>query len=285
VSLDRRQHAYDELHEIVMEIVLGAGERGLGAFQTLLEKTALELGKRDGLAAGPFPAFGPASRLHPSDTEAVLEIAWECARKGVVTFAPGETKTGSTALRRSRFSEQALRRSPERERPERGFLKTWRLDELGVSERAAVYLREAISAFYMDCLLSTCVMLAIAAEGEFLRLLSAAKASKAHGDSFSRIGDGQEIGVKIGQFQDAVRSIGGRLPKAATNELECNLATVQTVLRAARKETGTPSGARPPSRDQVYLHLQLFVPFARQALRLRQELSDASPDRRVVWLH
>jgi hypothetical protein len=136
----------------------------------------------------------------------------------------------------------------------------------------------------MDCLLTTCVMLGIAAEGEFLRLLSAAKNSMTYGQHFSRIGDGQDIGAKIAQFKDAIGPIRRQLPQAATDELDHNLDIVHSLIGAARGESGAPNGALPPSRDQVHLYLHLFVPFARQAKRLRQELREASYPR-LARLH
>ena len=61
------------------------------------------------------------------------------------------------------------------------------------------------------------------------------------------------------------------LPHKATADLEANLLAIQSVLRIARNEAGHPTGAK-PERENVYVYLQLFVPFARQLMRLRQAL-------------
>jgi len=47
---------------------------------------------------------------------------------------------------------------------------------------------------------------------------------------------------------------------------------IQSVLRVARNEGGHPTAAS-PDREQVYVFLQLFVPFARQLMRLRKVLA------------
>ena len=134
-------------------------------------------------------------------------MSWDLARQGVVTFAPDASIPGEWALRRSRFSEYALRRHPPRYRDSKGFMKALRLETAEISPDAAVYLKEAMTAFYMDCLLSTCMILGIAAEGEFLRLLGVAKHSKPYGKYFYRIGDDQTIETKISQFKDAIKPI------------------------------------------------------------------------------
>ena len=74
--------------------MLDAGERGVADFGKVLEKTALELRRRGGVAdADPFP-HGLAARLNPSDSDRVREIVWELARQGVLTFGPNASSPG-----------------------------------------------------------------------------------------------------------------------------------------------------------------------------------------------
>ena len=284
---DQRGRGGDDLREIVIEVMLDAGDAGMTSFSRLLEKIALERRKWDGVAPGPRrpnSSHGLSADREPSDSERALEIVWDLARQGTLTFGPNAESPDWPAFRRSRFGERARGRDEDPYPARIGSLKTLHAEIADISEDAAVYLKEAVAAFYMDCLLAACAMLSIAAEGEFLRLLSAAKNSAAYGQHFSRIGDSQTIGAKISQFKEALSSIRPQLPKPATEELDHNLETVQFVIRAARNDAGKPSGVPPPSRDQVYLYLQLFIPFARQALRLRRELNER-PYPRLVRLH
>jgi hypothetical protein len=275
----------DDVREAVMDVMLDAGDEGVKTFDRLLAKTAIELGKRNGMAVGRHH-LSPAgsSRANPSVSERVVEMSWDLARQGVVTFAPEASIPGQAWLRRNPFSECALRRNPPRYHDSEGFLKALRLETTDISGDAAVYLREAVIAFYMDCLLSTCVLLGMAAEGEFLRLLGAAKNSKTYGKYFCRIGDDQSLETKISQFKDAIKPLQTLLPKPATNELDYNLESLQCVIRRGWKPSGQQSGERPPSRDQVYLYLHVFIPFAKQLKRLRQELNE-TPYPRLVRLH
>jgi len=276
---------YGELREAVIEVILGAGDHGIDNFGTLLEKTALELAKRDGPSPGGRQTLrGPASPLQRSDPERVVEIVWELARQGIATFGSAAPNPSWPPLRRSCFGAYGLRGGQQGFQNDTWIMKAFRVEAADISADAIVYLREAVTAFYMDCLLSTCVMLGVAAEDEFLKLLRVAKDSRAHGSYFSRIGDGLDIGAKISQFREAIKPILTHLPKTATEELDHNLETIQSVIRAARNEKGQPSGALPPSRDQVYLYLQHFIPFAKQAKRLRRELNEHT-GAQVVRLH
>ena len=282
---NQREHSYSDLREVVVEVMLDAGDRGMDNFDRLLEMTALELDKRDGLGAGRrFSSHGAAPQLHPNDSELVLEIVWDLVRQGILTFGLSGSNLSPPWLRLSRFGGYALRHGPYRFHNNTGFMKALRSEAGDISPDAVVYLREAVTAFYMDCLLSACVMLSIAAESEFLRLLNAAKNSKAYGRYFSRIGDGLNITVKISQFKEVIKPILPNLPKSAIDELDHNLDTIQSVIRTTRNDWGQPSGALPPSRDQVYLYIQLFIPFAEQAMRLRQELNEPAYPR-LIQLH
>jgi hypothetical protein len=62
------------------------------------------------------------------------------------------------------------------------------------------------------------------------------------------------------------------LPQEAVEDLDTNFAMIQSVLRIARNEAGHPTVTK-LQREQVYVYLQLFVPFARQLMRLRAALA------------
>lgn len=283
MTSSQREHNYRDLREAVIDVMLAAGDLGLDSFDRLLDKTAAEIDDRDAHAgARQNASFGSTRQLHHNDSELVLEIVWDLVRQGILTF--GAPNLGLPWLRLSRFGDFALRKAPHRFHSNTGFLQALQSDAADISPDAVVYLREAVTAFYTDCLLSTCVMLSIAAESEFLRLLNVAKNSKAYGRYFSRIGEGLHIAEQVAQFKEAIKPLLAMLPKSATDELEHNLNTIQSVMRTARNESGHPSGALPPSRDQVYLYLQLFIPFAEQAMRLREELKESAYPR-LVQMH
>jgi hypothetical protein len=72
------------------------------------------------------------------------------------------------------------------------------------------------------------------------------------------------------------------LSSSATEELWNNLNYIQSVIQTARNQPREQSGANSPSREQVYLYLQRFIPFAALAMRLRRELSERANLRLVL---
>lgn len=282
MNADTREHSYEELREAIIAVLLGRHENGVDRFERLLVHTALQLARRDesDRELQP-PSPGAVAGLHPDDAELALEIVWDLFRQGILTFGLNASNPGWPYLRLTRFGECALQQAPYRLHNKADFMKALRSEGLDLSPNAVLYLREAVAAFYTDCLLSACVMLGVAAETEFLRLLGVAKDSKTYGRFFSRIGDGMGVRAKILRFGEAIKPMAALLPEGTTADLGEALTTMQSILRATRGESGEPSGASPPSRDQVYVYLQLFIPFAEQLSRLRRELTEADYPRLV----
>lgn len=275
MNSNQQEHSYEELREVAINVLLDANNNGVDRFDKLLEKIALELGKDENAAPGQQHfCYGAAAQLQPNDAELVLEIVWDLFRQGMLTFGANASNPGWPWLRLSRFGEYALQHGPYRFHNKAEFMKALRSEATDLCPDALAYLREAISAFYTNCLLSASIMLGIAAESEFLRLLEVARSSKAYGKYFSRIGDGLSLRAKILRFGEAIKPILTVLPGSATDELGDALNTMQSLIRTARTETGRPAAADPLSRDQVYVYLQLFLPFAEQLMRLRLELTD-----------
>ena len=279
---NQQEHSYEELREVVINVMLDASENGVDRFEKLLDKAALELCQQEGLEHGqPRFSSDSASQLHPNDAELVLEIVWDLFRQGILTLGSNVSNPGWPWLRLTRFGEYALQHGPHRFHNKAEFMRALRAEATDLCPDAAAHLREAVAAFYTDCLLSACVMISSAAETEFLRLLEAAKNNKTYGKYFSRIGDGLSVRAKIWRFRDAIKPMLTLLPRPATDEFANTMNTVESFIRIARNEAGQPSGANPPSRDQVYVYLQLFIPCAGQLARLRRELIEPDYPRLV----
>lgn len=125
-------------------------------------------------------------------------------------------------------------------------------------------------------MLSASVMLGVAPEAEFLRVLDVATSSQRWGSIFAAATKAPFIRAKIQRFQVALaphRRNFPHDPHEVMEELDINLSMIQSVLRLARNDAGHPSGDPPPTREQVYVNLQLFGPFARQLAGLRKAVA------------
>ncbi|RBP16214.1 hypothetical protein DFR50_106176 [Roseiarcus fermentans] len=276
------EHSYEELREIVIDLLLNARDNGVDRFERILEQAALALSRKDGSDSRQHGVDPGPVRLRQEDGELILEIVWDLFRQGVVTFGLNAANPGWPWLRLSRFGECALQHGLYRFHNKFEFMKALHSEAIDLSPDAVVYLREAVTAFYAGCLLSACVLLGVAAEAEFLRLLETARDSRTHGKHFTRVGDGSNIRARVMRFGEAVKPVLSLLPGQEASDAMEALTTLQSILRVTRTEQGHPSGASPPSRDQVYVYLQLFIPFAEQLTRLRRTLAEADYPRLVA---
>lgn len=215
--------------------------------------------------------------LHPHDAELVRDVFWDLFRQGFITLGLNDSNPQWPFFRLSHFGEQALAtQSPYRFHDTSSFLGLVKNEVSDISPEALVYLDEAVSAFYAGCLLASCVMLGVAAEAEFLRLAETTAQNPTYSAKFSAVAQKNLIRQKITKFQDCLKPLIPSLAHEATEDLETNFLAIQSVLRIARNEAGHPTGAT-PHREQVYVYLQLFVPFARQLMRLRRAFTSTTP--------
>jgi hypothetical protein len=269
------KHTYEEIRDAVVDIIL---KRAPVSFEPnqwgSLPTGVAEVFARRETKPGQQPAHYSQCRLHPHDAELTRDVFWDLFRQGFITLGMNDSNPAWPFFRLSHFGQQTLTtQSPYRFHDTNSFLTLVKHEVPDISPAAIIYLGEAVSTFYVDCLLASSVMLGVAAEVEFLRLAEIAAKHPTHGPQFSALAKQHQIRQKITKFQECLKPLLSSLPYEATEDLETNFLAIQSVLRTARNDAGHATGNKQPQREQVYVYLQLFVPFARQLMRLRQALT------------
>ena len=261
-------HNYEEIRSAVVDILLGIGHEPVSQFGSLPDAVHQLLSLR----ARKDPR---ALRQSNQDEELVRDVFWDLFRQGVITLGMNNANSNWPWFRLSHFGQKTLAsQSPWRFHDTSSYMALVLREAPDLSKQAAVYLEEAVQAFYAQCLLASCVMLGVAAEAEFLRLLEDCGKLPKIGNRFSRASNERMISEKIKKFLVVIGDIRTSLDnKQATEDLDINFFNIQSVLRIARNEAGHPSPSN-PSRENVYVHLQLFIPFVRQLFRLKDALKD-----------
>lgn len=272
------QHSYEEIREAVVDIILGK-ERVCyepSQFTSLVAGVAEVFSRRQSAPRPQQHHFaGSGDGLHPHDAELVRDVFWDLFRQGFITLGMDDCNQNWPFFRLSHFGQQTLQNhQPYRFHDTTSFLAIVRQEVPDISAEALAYLDESVASFYAGCLLASCVMLGVAAEAEFLRLVDVATSSATYGSAFNAVAKENFVRPKITKFQTVLKPLLQNLtPKNHFEDFETNLNLIQSVLRIARNEAGHPTGTSVPEREQVYIFLQLFVPFARQLMRLRSALA------------
>jgi hypothetical protein len=267
-----QEHSYEELRDILVDILVRR------------EKVYHYPEQLAGLASSVAEVFtrratpqsfisGREYEIHKNDAELVLDIFWDLFRQGYVRPGLNRANPNLPFFQLSRFGSKALLDAgPYRFHDASSYLNLVKAQIADVSSETIRYLDEAVAAFYADCMLAACVMLGVAAENEFSRLVQAAISSSKYQQNFSAVRPNEFIRTQITKFRTALEKVKQDLPKQVVEDIDVNLAMIQSVLRIARNEAGHPSTTAPPSREQVYIFIQMFVPFGRQIMLLRQSL-------------
>ena len=261
---------YEEIRQIVIDLLIGRFNEynQPTQYRELVNSVDQVLAKRRGEVIR-----GGIHRRFSQSAELVRDVFWDLFRQGFITLGLNDSNENWPFFRLSHFGQKLLvSQSPLRFHDSSNYLDLVRQNVPDISPVAISYLQEASDAFYAGCLLAATVMLGVAAEAEFIRLLDIAVALPVNGPLFSRAKKEIQISGKITKFLSSFEAIKTQLDRKIVEDMTHYFSSVQSILRIARNETGHPTNADTPSRELVYVYLQIFIPFARQCMRIRTAL-------------
>lgn len=271
MSRNNKQHSYEEIRGAIVDIITnptGAPEQWVSLISALSD----ELERRDNGVGANQPSYYGAN-LSVYDEELARDAFWDLFRQGMITLGLDRANDKWPFFRLSHLGRtELLSQNPLRFHDVKSYLALVEGQVPDLSVEAKGYLTEAIGAFYADLPLSACVMLGVAAEAEFIRLVDAAAANATHGSRFKAAQKAEFIGSKVAKFRSALDAIRPNLKKENTENLEI-LWAIQSIIRTARNEAGHPV-ATSLTRQQVFVFLQLFVDMARQVTIFRNALTE-----------
>ncbi len=132
-----------------------------------------------------------------------------------------------------------------------------------------VYLKEALQAFRSGCLLSASVMQGVAAEHTFNLLADASIESPSFGRWFAPVTKERLILKRVSRYRTALEQHVTDLPAAVKEDLDTRFSGILSLIRTFRNEAGHPTGAM-IDREQVYVNLNLFVPYCKKMYQLME---------------
>ena len=124
-----------------------------------------------------------------------------------------------------------------------------------------------MQAFHAGCILSATVMLGAAAEHTFVLLLEKLEQSPQHQTVFASVFKQGSLFRKINQFRKVLEQQAHSLPPEILEDLGTRFLGIQSIIRESRNESGHPTG-KIPSREQTFVLMQLFIPFAKKLYQL-----------------
>lgn len=265
-------HSYEEIRGAALDLLAGreSGSYGISQYESLLTGVAEVFSRRGMLQPQENRFMGSSNAsLSRADKEIFLEVFWGLFREGVITLGMDDSNREFPWFRVSAFGQRIL-----------DGQDTYFFHDVSTYEKliqkevptldavTLLYLKEAMQAFRVGSILAATVMLGVATEHTFLLMLEAATANATWGSRVTKANNERMILPKITRFKAALDGNLADLTPTVREDLDTHFLGIISIIRNFRNQSGHPSGLI-VSREQCYVLLQLFVPYAKKMYQLR----------------
>lgn len=272
-------HSFEEIRNAALDLLADREKASyaLNQYEHLLIGVAEVLQRRDESSHSQRDTGqvfgGPEARLSPADRERFREVFWGLFREGVITLGYNDSNRAFPFFCISEFGRRIV------EHQHAYFLhdvasyqKVLEAEIPSLNEVTLLYLKEAMQAFRAGCMLAATVMLGVATEHTFLLLIETIEQNRSYAPTFQAVNRQRTILQKVNKFKNILEQQLQNLPPELKEDLDTHFAGILSVVRTFRNQSGHPTG-QIIDREQVYVLLQLFVPYAKKMYQLMDHYS------------
>lgn len=261
-------HSYEEIRAIAVDLLRGRlkTEYENESTERLKANIALFLAAKDrGENLSTLSIYGRQERLSHADEQLADEVFWDLFRQGIVILGLNSTNPGLPWFRVTSLGKQILEQGePYFFHDLSSYEAAIRKAVPTIDDTILIYAKEAKQAYLSGCLLSATVMIGVATEGSFLKLLDTIEQHPTWGPTFKTVFEQTTVLRKLKKFLALAEQ---HLMKQLSGDLKENFDTdfvgVLNMIRNARNESGHPSGKVIP-REECFVLLRLFIPCAKK---------------------
>ena len=260
-------HSYEELRDVILDLLSGREKSGYGLNQyEHLATGVAEVFKRRGDGQQATTYGNP--QLDVEEKELTREIFWDLFRQGIITLGCNDSNQNYPFFRVSHYGKKVLanqetyffydvssyEQAIKKEVPE-------------IDDTTLIYLKEAMQAFRVGCLLSSSVMLGVATEHTFLLLMEIIALNLEHNPIATAVNKEKTILRKINKFKNKLEPKIKTLPPEVREDLDTCFSGILSVIRNYRNQSGHPTG-KIINREQMYVLLNLFISYCKKMYQL-----------------
>ena len=261
-------HTYEEIRDLVLNILSGReGSLGSPQYDGLKSAVSWAFEEREGRS----PVYGVAGyqpSLSRNDSNLLLEVFWGLFREGIITLGADDSNRQFPWFRLSEFGKRlADSQEPYFFHDVSSYETVIRTEVPEIDDVTLLYLKEAMQDFKSGCLLSASVMLGVAAEHTFSKLLEAIESNGTYFATFKNVYERRSMLRKLNKFKNILVQNQGILPASVKEDLDTNFIGITALIRNFRNDSGHPTG-KIIGREQCYVNLQLFVPYCKKMYEL-----------------
>jgi len=256
-------HSYEEIRSVVLDIFSGREKVRIQAsnYHNLNSAIAEVFERREG-------RHSVQPRLDNLDSDISLELFWDLFRQGIITLGLNDMNPGFPHFRVTKFGKNIAEGYSTYFFHDVSSYERIIYSEIpGIHDVTLLYLKEAMQAFFSGCILSSTVMLGVAAEHTFQLLLETIENNSLHQKTYSSVFQERSILPKINKFRKILEQNIKALPPKIKEDLDTNFFGIQSIIRTFRNESGHPTG-KIIDREQAFVNLRLFIPYCKKSYQL-----------------
>ena len=267
-------HSYEEIRSVVIDILAGREPRQKpDQFGSLLNSVGAVIEQRKAQPLDHSRArtrqFSPGTcTLDAEDRELVREVFWDFFRQGLITLGINDSNREYPWFKVSTSGRRIL------ENQETYFFHDLSTYEKLIRDKiptiddvTVIYLKEAMQAYRIGCLLSSSVMLGVATEHTFNLLIEVIEANPTHQPTYKNVNKERGILRRVNKFKSILDKHVKTMDPRVREDLDTHFAGILSIIRNFRNQSGHPSG-HIIEREQCYVLLQLFIPYGKKMYQL-----------------
>jgi len=251
--------------------ILAGRERTSRAAESLgaLKECVAEVVQRRG-------GTGSLTGLPADAAELLREVFWDLFRTGIIILGLDDANPMYPWFRVSSFGRRLLEsQEPYFFHDVSSYENAVRQAVPAIDEVALVYLKEAMQAFMVGCTLSASVMLGVAMEHSFEKLVEAIQGNETAAKAYRNVFSERTFLRRFNKLRNVLQQQLGHLAPDVKEDLDTEFSGILSLIRNYRNESGHPTG-RIIGREQCYVLLQLFIPCCRKVYQLIEHFSKAA---------
>ena len=269
-------HTYEEIRAAVIDILAGRekASHSPDQFQHLLIGVSEVMERRSppqsqAAHGRSFSISGGGNvSLDHDDRELVREVFWDLFRQGIITLGYNDSNREFPFFRISSTGKRILENQHSYFFHDVSTYEQLINNEIpAIDAVTVVYLKEAMQAFRVGCVLSSSVMLGVATEHTFNLLIETIENNVTHAPAYKNVNKERGILRRVNKFKSILDSQAKTLPQPIREDLDTHFAGILSIIRNFRNQSGHPSG-HIIDREQCYVLLQLFIPYGRKMYQL-----------------
>ena len=262
-------HSYEEIRSAALDILAGRETQPPyepNQYEHLSIAVAEVFARREKRAED-LQGSKHALRLEAADADLFLEVFWELFRQGIITLGLNNANREFPFCRLSRLGKRLVDNQDTYFFHDVSTYSGLLQKQIpSIHPVTLLYLKESLQSFRSGCILSSSVMLGVAAEHTFEQLLDAVRQSSkaAH---FSSVHKERSLLSKINKFKTLLDQMQGDLSPDIKEDLDTHFTGIISIIRTFRNKSGHPTG-QIIDREQAYVLLNLFVHYGKKMYQL-----------------